>query len=151
MPVIFVLLLGWSAFGDTQALRYTPEEILQAVASYQQVSLRDDVPVPKIYFESTCPLEQFQNAIEPQWNMRPERFLNAYVIHSNEIYIIDEAAYYEQLGRFIDDSLAHEFAHFLQVKYQGYAVLDSDYLEYVAIEVQTWFRENYLKPKAERL
>jgi hypothetical protein len=56
-------------------------------------------------------------------------------------------AYDSQHHRFIDDSLAHELTHYVQVKYQGW-VLDGmdDSIELNAIEVQTWFRETYCQP-----
>lgn len=145
MPVLIAIVLGWSAFADSEQLRFTPEQILKAVAEHQGITLRENVPVPKIFFESSCSLQQFQDAVEPQWNLRPPKFVNVYVVARNEIYLIDASGYYRPRGRFLDDSLAHEFAHFLQVKYKGFNLDDGgEDLEAAAVDVQTWFRENYL-------
>jgi hypothetical protein len=59
---------------------------------------------------------------------------------------MDDAAYYTQLRRCIDDSLAHELTHYVQVVYQGW-VLDGfdDSIEFNAIDVQTWFREQFCR------
>jgi len=126
-------------------LRLTPQEILQAVAAHKHITLREDVPEPSIHFESECSLEQFQDAVEPQWGFRPERISNVYIFDKNEIYLVDEVEYYGRLNRYMDDSLAHEFVHFLQVKYQGVDQMADDSLEADAVSVQTWFRDTYLK------
>ncbi len=116
--------------------------ILRAVAEHMGVELTPHVLPPVVRYESRTPLAYFQDAIEPQWKFRPARFTNAYVPARDEIFIIDQAEYYRKLGRFIDDSLAHEYAHFIQVRYRG-SNLDTgdDTLEHQAIHVQNWFRE----------
>ena len=98
-------------------LRYDLQFILAEVARRMNVTLRPEIPVPVVFFESTTPLRQFQDAIVVQWQFRPHVFANAYSAARNEIYLIDEAAYYARAGRTLDDSLAHEFAHYLQVRY----------------------------------
>lgn len=128
------------------ALRYDEACILRAVAGKMGVTLRPEVPVPPVFLGSRTPLVRFQDAVEPQWNMRPEAFLNVYVIRNNEIYLNDDASLYASHGRALDDSLAHEFAHYIQVRYQGadFARDDGDALESGAVAVQFWFRENYI-------
>jgi len=42
-------------------------------------------------------------------------FANVYVMARNEIYLMDDAGYYRRIRRTLDESLAHEFAHYLQV------------------------------------
>jgi hypothetical protein len=146
MPLLVALLLSSLAFADPARLRYSPDEILEAVAQYKKITLREDIPKPQIFFESNCTLKQFQDAIEPQWHMRPDAFLNAYIFAKNEIYLIDEPGYYVRLNRFIDDSLAHELVHYIQVKYQGFtAQYGGEDMEGDAIGVQTWFRETYMR------
>ncbi|MBC7420053.1 MAG: hypothetical protein H7328_04930 [Bdellovibrio sp.] len=125
-------------------LQYTPEFILQQVLIKKNISFRDDVAMPAIYLESKTSLQQFQNAIESQWNFRPAVFTNAYAVKNNEIYILDEAKYYDESKRCMDDSLAHELTHYVQVKYKNYDLNDES-LEWDAIEVQTWFRDNFCK------
>jgi hypothetical protein len=121
------------------------ECVFSAVLKEKNLPLRADIPLPAIFFASDIPLKQFQDAVEKQWNMRPHLVLNAYVLDLNQIYLLDEAEYYRKSARFIDDSLAHELVHFVQVKYQGYRFEGDDMsLEMEAIAIQTSIRENYL-------
>ncbi len=101
------------------ALRLDPYVILQQVARQMNVTLRPDVPLPKIFLESNTPLRQFQQAIAPQWKFRPHVFANAYAAERNEIYLSDDARYYRKRNRTLDDSLAHEFVHYIQVRYRN--------------------------------
>ncbi len=82
------------------------------------MTLRPEIPVPAIFVASTTPLAQFQDAIEAQWRFRPDVVLNTYAIARNEIYLYDGAAYFAQRNRTLDDSLAHEFVHYLQAQYR---------------------------------
>lgn len=120
-------------------LRFHPQFILQEVARHLDVHLDPATPVPAIFFESDTPLRRFQDAIEAQWGFRPRAFTNAYVIERNEIYLTDDARYYLARGRTLDDSLAHELAHYLQWSYFR-ADLASDWSEAEAVSVQQWFR-----------
>lgn len=149
---VFVVALVVSVFaqGRESAVLIFPKEcILHAVAKYKHIALKTEVPYPAVYFETDTSLAQFQDAVEPQWHMRPDGFLNVYVFAKNEIYIMDDAAYYIKMNRFIDDSLAHELTHYLQVKYQGLKDDDDvDSAESDAISTQTWFRETFMIPGA---
>jgi hypothetical protein len=130
---------------EAARLRYPERCVLQAVAQGMGVRLRGDVPVPTVYYESKTPLKQFQDAVEPQWRTRPDVFVNAYIPDRNEIYLTDDASYYSRLNRAMDDSLAHEYVHFIQVKYKGARLEDfSDAEEGQAIEHQAAFREGYI-------
>jgi len=120
-------------------LRFEPQFILAEVARRMNVTLRLEVPVPAVFFESSTPLRQFQDAVAPQWRFRPHVFANAYAVGRNEIYLIDESAYYKRVGRTLDDSLAHEFAHYLQVRYLN-ADLEDPSLETEAVAVQHEFQ-----------
>ncbi len=126
-------------------LRYGEACILRAVAAHMGVALRPDIPAPAVYYGSKTPLKQFQDAVEPQWNMRPEVFLNAYIVAKNEVYLLDEAEYYRRMKRALDDSLAHEYAHYIQVKYKGFSLEGDDSLEGQAVSEQTWFRETFIQ------
>jgi hypothetical protein len=119
-------------------LRLEPSQILQQVARQMNVSLRPEVPLPKIFLESTTPLRQFQEAIAPQWKFRPHVFANAYVMARNEIYLSDDPSYYKRRNRTLDDSLAHEFVHYIQVTYRSGSLADDD-CEMEAITVQLAF------------
>lgn len=123
-------------------LKYSPEFIFQKVLEYKNKELNSSIPMPKIFVESKTPLKQFQDAIESQWGQRPGVFTNAYAVKNNEIYLLDDAGYYRRLKRCMDDSLAHEFVHYIQSKYQNYD-LNDEFLEMEAIEHQTKFREEF--------
>lgn len=129
--------------GDAMALRFPAECILRAVAAQKGISLKAEVPAPRIFLASQTSARQFDDAVEPQWKMRPGKIVNAYIAHRNEIYLLDDAAYYRSRGRFLDDSLAHEFVHYLQFQYQK-ASMEDESLEGEAIDAQTIFREKYL-------
>jgi hypothetical protein len=126
-------------------LRYEPRYILEAVARTMNVELRADEPLPAIHLESRTPLARFQDAVAPQWHFRPPKFANVYVVARNEIYLTDDPGYYRRLGRTLDESLAHEFTHYLQVRYQG-ASLDDESAELQAVSVQFAFRDENLTP-----
>jgi len=141
-PALALLLSVSAVRADDSApmrLRRDPQQILEAVARRMNVTLRADVALPRIYFESTTPLEQFQDAIAPQWHFRPPLFANAYVAERNEIYLMDDPAYYRRMRRTLDESLAHEFAHYLQVNYFA-ANLADETCENEAVAVQMAFR-----------
>ncbi len=133
-------------------LCYSPGEILAAVAGQMNLSIKPEIPFPAVLVASETPLKRFQDAIEPQWKMRPDQILNAYAVPTNEIYLLDEPGYYVRLKRSIDDSLAHEFVHYLQVRYRGNTLEGEDEtLEMEAVSFQTWFREAFiLSPEGVR-
>ena len=122
-------------------LRLDPYVILHQVARQMNVTLRPDVPLPIIFLESNTPLRQFQQAIAPQWKFRPHVFANAYAVERNEIYLSDDPRYYRKRNRTLDDSLAHEFVHYIQVRYRNDSLADDD-CEMEAITVQLAFIES---------
>jgi hypothetical protein len=126
-------------------LRFEPRFILDTVAERMEVKLRADVPLPAIFLESTTPLRQFQDAMEGQWQFRPPLIANSYSIATNEIYLSDEASFYRRFKRTLDDSLAHEFVHYIQARYHG-EDLTHDGCELQAAEIQRWFRDEYVQP-----
>jgi len=126
-------------------LHYEPRFILEEVARKMNVELRADEPLPTIHFESRTPLVRFQDAVAPQWKFRPPRFANVYVVARNEIYLTDDPGYYRRLHRSLDESLAHEFTHYVQVRYQG-ASLDDESAELQAVSVQYAFRDENIAP-----
>ena len=130
----------------TATLKFTPQLVLEKVLERKNRPFDAQKPMPEIRYESRVTLAEFQDALESQWGMRPSVFTNAYSVTQNVIYLIDDASYYERLGRFIDDSLAHELTHYVQVVYQGWQ-LDphDDSIEMDAIDVQTWFRETFCR------
>lgn len=150
---VWALLLASGAVAEESVapptqLRFGVQFILEKVAARLNVTLRSDIPVPAIHLESTTPLHRFQDAIEGQWSFRPNVFANTYAIVQNEIYLIDDASYYNRRGRTLDESLAHEFAHYLQVTYLHLdlgAAQMVETCESEAVSVQDWFREQYVE------
>jgi hypothetical protein len=137
------LLVSAGAGADDTArvtLQHDPLYILESVARQMNVTLRPDEPLPTIHFESSTPLAQFQDAVAPQWHFRPPMIANVYVVARNEIYLADDPSYYRRLRRTLDESLAHEFAHYLQVRYFA-ANLGDESCETEAVAVQFAFRE----------
>ena len=118
-----LLLTAATSVGADSPQRVTlhmdPRYILESVARQMNVTLDPDVAMPAIYLESEIPLQQFQDAVAAQWNFRPPKVANVYVVARNEIYLSDDAGYYQRLRRTLDESLAHEFVHYLQVRYFG--------------------------------
>jgi hypothetical protein len=133
--------------GTRMTLRHEPRMILEAVARSMNVTLRADEPLPAIHFESRTSLARFQDAVAPQWRFRPPMMANVYVVARNEIYLIDDPTYYRRMRRTLDESLAHEYAHYLQVRYFG-ADLSDESCETGAVAAQFAFRERYLEPAA---
>jgi len=143
--VILILLLivfAQNSHAATASLKYSTGFLLEKVLEKKRLVKRADIPEPKIYFSSKTPLKQFQDAIEKQWGFRPVSITNAFAVNNNEIYIMDDADYYSKLGRCMDDSLVHEYVHYLQVKYLNWD-LNDDSLEWDAIDIQTEFRSAY--------
>jgi hypothetical protein len=128
-------------------LRFEASYILESVARQMNVTLRPDEPLPEIHLESTTPLAQFQDAVAGQWKFRPPRFANVYVVARNEIYLTDDASYYRRLRRTLDESLAHEFAHYIQARYLG-ANLADEGCEVEAVAVQFAFTDLNRMPGA---
>jgi hypothetical protein len=133
------------AAAEPVKLRFDPRTTLKVVARRMDITLRPEIPLPEIRLASATPLGRFQDAVEGQWGARPERIANAFVSNTNEIYLIDDASYYAGVGRTIDDSLAHELAHYLQTRYGRANLVDWEEVEAVAI--QNWFRAEHVQVK----
>ena len=146
--VSFVIYVIFARINLAQArtapaqLQFTGDFILKQILIKKNLAFRPELELPKLFLESTTPLLQFQDAIFPQWGFRPEVFTNAYSVGTNEIYLLDEAKYYTEKRRCMDDSYAHELTHYVQSQYQKYDLNDES-LEWDAVEVQTWFREAF--------
>ncbi|MCK6598037.1 MAG: hypothetical protein L6Q37_06700 [Bdellovibrionaceae bacterium] len=126
------------------SLQYKADFILQQVAQMMRVSLKDIYPLPEVILQKNADLALYSSELTEQWGFDPKVLTNVYVVKKNKIYLIDEKAYYEKAGRCIDDSLAHELVHYIQVKYQKIDVSDfDDSMEMTAIEIQTQFREKF--------
>jgi hypothetical protein len=131
-------------------LRLDPQFVLAQVAQRMGVTLRPEIAPPEVFFESVTSVAQFGDAIAVQWGFRPYVFGNAYAIERNEVYLIDDPTFYARLGRTIDESLAHELAHYVQVKYLNADLALPDW-EQDAIAVQAWFRDVHIRARATGL
>jgi hypothetical protein len=147
MAVVLLVLVFAAARGggaEDAAIarpRYPTRCVLEAVLDRMNVPFREDLEVPAVLYESTTPLRRFQRATAPQWGFRPAVFANVYVSARNEIYLVDAADAYRPRDGSIDDSLAHELAHYVQTKYLGRLLDDDPSTEFQAVDVQRWFRE----------
>ena len=131
-----------SLFLAVAALRCPADALLRATAGHMGIALRSDIAAPRIRLESKTSLVDFQDAMQAQWKGRPDVFTNAYSVDRNEIFLIEDAGYYQRLRRVPDDSLVHEYVHFLQVRYKGVRLDENpDEWEHEAIHVQNWARE----------
>lgn len=150
MRMLIALILGLLLCQATYAaprpakLQHTLDFIFQKVLELKHKEFNQSIALPKYFFQSRTPLKQFQDAIEKQWGFRPDVFTNAFALENNEIYIMDEAKYYQEQKRCMDDSVAHELVHYIQTKYMGWDLNDES-LEWDAIDIQTQFREAYCK------
>lgn len=143
----FILILGNNSFAATQPLKYSLEFILEQVLTKSGKTLDSQIPLPELRLASQTKLEDFQNDVKDQWGMAPDLVTNVYVAAKNRIYLLDDAEYYKKTKRCIDDSLAHELHHYVQVHYKNIPIEHfDDSMEWEAVEVQTWFRENFCQP-----
>ncbi|OFZ31311.1 MAG: hypothetical protein A2622_01605 [Bdellovibrionales bacterium RIFCSPHIGHO2_01_FULL_40_29] len=133
---------GGKRVKPTAQLQFSVDFILQQVLARKNKEFRPEIAIPKVSMESQTDLKYFQETMSPQWGLVPQDFSNAYSVAKNEVFIGDNAGYYKKHQRCIDDSLAHELAHYVQSQYQKYDLNDES-LEFEAIDIQTWFRETY--------
>ncbi|MCO5113281.1 MAG: hypothetical protein M9899_03805 [Bdellovibrionaceae bacterium] len=146
MALLGSVFLFSTSMAQAKTLRYDLIFVLEVVLDKMGKQFDPQKPLPDVFFESQIPLRQFQDAVEPQWGMRPDFVLNAYIVTLNEIYLLDDPTYYKKTNRYIEDSLVHELVHYVQVMYSNASLADGgDYLELQAVEIQTWFRETYLR------
>ena len=146
IALLLALFVPLTSLAEAMPLTHSTECVLKAILKHKGLEFRPEIEIPALKLQSESSLKEFQDAVEPQWGMRPEHFTNAYAVHLNQIFLMDEADYYRRTGRFVDDSLAHELQHFVQVKYRGWPMNgEDDSLELDAVNVQSWFREEFMK------
>lgn len=141
---VLVCLPARAAAPETAKIAFKPECVLAAVAGRKGVTLDPSRRPPMVLFASMIPVSRYREAAKEQLGgMDVEMVLNMYVVKTDEIYIQDAAGNYGKFGRTIDDSVAHEFGHYLQVVYGKADMANdaNDELEGEAVRLQTWFRE----------
>lgn len=118
--------------------------ILKIVAGKMSVQLNAGITAPVVRTQSNTSLKDYQDSIEQFWGIRPDVFTNVYNPIRNELFLLTEKNYYEKYKRSVYDSLAHELVHFIQKQYKQVDLNEGgDSLEMEAVEIQTWFRDNY--------
>lgn len=127
-------------------LKHPQACILKTVAGYLGKTLRPEVPLPEVRFAGETSLAEFEDSVEGQWEGVQRHITNVYSVRRNRIHLLDEGLYYQRLNRAIDDSLAHEYAHYVQHRYGAYGDGQfDDSAEMQAIDVQTWFRDEFIR------
>lgn len=127
-------------------LKYPPDFIFNQVLKTMSIKKDSHILSPVIVYAKDINLQNFQNEVEPQWGLKPDFITNVYLAYLNKIYLLDEKSYYEQNGRCIDDSLAHELVHFVQVKYRNIPIqYFDDSMEMEAIDIQSRFRDEFCR------
>lgn len=144
LALVLALFSSGADGAEPLRLRLDPGFVLAQVAGRLGVRLDPAIPPPAVHVESATPIAQFREAIAAQWGFRPHAFGNAYAVERNEIYLIDEPGYYARLGRSLDESLAHELAHYVQVRYLGADLAEPSWEE-EAVAVQAWFSATHLR------
>lgn len=127
-------------FWNAENLQADKECLLQIVRAKMGVTKK--TPAPRVRLESTTPFNEYQDAMEKWWGLRPDVFVNVYDAPNNTIYLTNNMKWYKS-PRTPVDSLVHELTHFVQVQDQNGASGDEDLLEADAVKVQTWFRETH--------
>jgi hypothetical protein len=141
--VVMVVFLALSIQAKDVQLRYTPEFVLSKVLEIMKKTPSQQ-SLPEIRFASQSRLKDFQDDVESQWGFRPEVMTNAYVAHLNRIYLLDSSNFYQKYDRCLDDSMAHELVHFVQVRYMKIPIEQfDDSMEWQAVDVQNEFRALY--------
>jgi hypothetical protein len=144
LALVLALFSSGTDGAEPVRLRLDPAFVLAQVAERLGVRLDPAIAPPAVHLESATPIARFRAALAAQWGFRPHAFGNAYAIERNEIYLIDEPGYYARLGRSLDESLAHELAHYVQVRYLGADLAEPSW-EQEAVAVQTWFSATHLR------
>lgn len=130
--------------------RHEERCILAAVAGRMGATLTSAYPPPSVSYASRTELSRFKAAVSTEYG--PEAaahygvVTNMFLPKQNAVFLADKAVFYLR-GRFIDDSVAHEFAHYIQYYYKGAKDdpnADQDQLEIEAVRVQDWFRETFM-------
>lgn len=146
----FLVVLGLQttfaagSFVDSREIENSRDCIFKLMMKHMNKPIDANRPLPRIRTQSETPLSEFQDSMEVLWKFRPEVFTNAFQPFRNEIFILNEKAFYEEHKRSVYDSLAHELTHYFQYAYQNADfTVDDEGLEWHAVDIQTWFRETY--------
>ncbi|NCN39804.1 hypothetical protein GW916_01010 [bacterium] len=144
--LVLVLFSTAGVQAEKMPLAHSPQCTFQAVASKMGVPIDESIPLAKVDVQSESLLQDFQDSVFDQYGFKPNTFASVYIQKQNRIFLIDDLEVYAPMNRFVDDSLAHELVHYVQVMYQG-LVNDgsSDQLEMDAIKIQTWYRETFME------
>lgn len=127
---------------EVAELKHSENFIFSEVLRLMNITPNSQIEMPKIILQHKASLKEFQQDVLPQWGFLPDSITNVYIFLKNKIYLLDEKNYYQSMQRCIDDSLAHEYVHFVQVKYQNIPLeYFDDGMEFQAVDIQTKFRD----------
>ncbi|WP_417566579.1 hypothetical protein [Marinobacter sp.] len=121
---------------DISDFKQYAHPILLIVAKKMGVELGNEIPAPLILIDVELTEREFNlwlgNTGEPFHAMFPY-----YFPENNTIVVVGTSRL---------DSLAHEFVHYLQVQYEHINIdfSDAHQLELEAVEIQHWFKQNYM-------
>lgn len=139
-----ILAQAASSHPNGNRLRAELPCILKSILEIRKLTFNTHYPLPELVLDTETDLKSYQDDVEPQWNFRPDAIVNVFVAHRNRIYLYTNPDYYKPKKRFVEDSLAHELFHYVQVYYDGIPVDQfSDFDEMAAVEIQNQFREKY--------
>lgn len=142
---------GLAAHYDKRAVQQSLACLLAWSEKEMAVQQKPLVDLPEIRLSHEVSLGEFQDDVEPQWQLRPEVVSNVFVAHKNRIYLVSDKKDYQKNQRSIYDSLVHELIHYIQVKYQGRPIEDfGDMEEMTAIYAQNKFREEHPEALEDR-
>lgn len=117
--------------------------VFQLTLAEMGLNHRPEVEMPRLRLEHETSLTEFQDAVEPSWGFRPDVFLNVYTPSTNQIFLMTAPGSYRP-GRSVYSSLAHEYVHFIQVKYRGIPIdAFGDAEEFEAIVIQNQLQERW--------
>lgn len=122
---------------DIENWRQYADDILYIVAEKMGYEMDESIPKPTIVTEMTT--QEFSRRLG-----YPEDFFTAvcnyYFYNENQVLLTEDSEL---------DSLAHEYVHYFQVKYENIDLQKAgvyiEYLEFEAVMIQRWFEENYMK------
>ena len=124
---------------DIKNFRQYSEDILKIVINKKGLKINEKIPQPKIITEDEITLKEFNENL----GYSPDFFNGIfpyYVQKHNKIIVLNNSKL---------DTLAHEFVHYFQAKYQKINIEEiydpGNSLESEAVTVQKWFKEKYLK------
>lgn len=124
---------------DIENFRQYADSIMAIVAGRMNIKLDKNIPKPKIITDDEITTQEFSRLLG-----YPEDYFTAvcpyYFQDQNMILVLNQTRL---------DTLAHEFVHYFQVQYQKIDLKSNpayaDTMEFQAVYIQHWFKDEYMK------